>query len=196
MSSRARSARGTASKQFIDGLAKRLTKRFGKGVGAATLRRARGFSLTYRRGSALPAELGGEIRSTALIKSGGPESQPAAQGDQAGAADDEPEAWAAAAGIITGVLPWPTRGDAAAAPGVGEDAMPPERREALSRARGFVEARAAAGTARGDAAITVRREMKRLSAAMFEGARRVMPELAVCARTAQWPVRLLSVFRT
>ena len=86
MSSRARSARGTASKQFIDGLAKRLTKRFGKGVGAATLRRARGFSLTYRRGSALPAELGGEIRSTALIKSAGPEIQPAAQGDQAGAA--------------------------------------------------------------------------------------------------------------
>ena len=82
--------------------------------------------------------------------------------------DDEPEAWAAPAGIITGVLPWPARGDAAAAPGVGEDAMPPERREALSRARGFVEALAAASTARGDAAIAVRREMKRLSAAMFE----------------------------
>jgi len=82
--------------------------------------------------------------------------------------DDEPEAWAAPAGIITGVLPWPARGDAAAAPGVGEDARPPERREALGRARAFVEALAAARTARGDAAITVRREMKRLSAAMFE----------------------------
>jgi tetratricopeptide (TPR) repeat protein len=82
--------------------------------------------------------------------------------------DDDPEAWAAPAGIITGVLPWPARGEAAAAPGAGEDAMSPERREALGRARGFVEALAATGTARGDAAITVRREMKRLSAAMFE----------------------------
>lgn len=82
--------------------------------------------------------------------------------------DDEPAAWAAPAGIITGVLPWPAKGDAGAAPGVNEDAMPPERREALGRARGFVDALAAARTARGDAAITVRREMKRLSAAMFE----------------------------
>ncbi len=81
--------------------------------------------------------------------------------------DDEPEAWAAPAGIITGVLPWPT-GDARVAPGAGEDATPPERREALGRARGFVVALAAMGTARGDAVITARREMKRLSAAMFE----------------------------
>jgi len=82
--------------------------------------------------------------------------------------DDEPDAWTAPAGILTGVLPWPARGDAGAAPGAGEDAMPAARREALGRARGFVEALAAAGTARGEAAVAVRREMKRISAAMFE----------------------------
>lgn len=46
--------------------------------------------------------------------------------------DDEPEAWAAPAGILTGVLPWPARGDAAT-PGAGDDAIPPARR---SGARG------------------------------------------------------------
>ncbi len=82
--------------------------------------------------------------------------------------DDEAEAWAAPAGIITGVLPWPTRGDTFATPNSAGDAMSPERREALRRAREFVEALATAGTLRGDAAIAVRREMKRISATMFE----------------------------
>lgn len=74
--------RGQYGEQLIDGLAARLTKRFGKGVGAATQRRARSFYLTYPRGSALPDDLGGEIRSTALIQSAGPEIQPT--GGQAG----------------------------------------------------------------------------------------------------------------
>jgi predicted nuclease of restriction endonuclease-like (RecB) superfamily len=69
--------------QLIDDLAKRLTRRFGKGVGVATLRRARSFYLTYPRGSVLPSELGGpQIRSTALIESPGAESRPAASSGQ------------------------------------------------------------------------------------------------------------------
>jgi predicted nuclease of restriction endonuclease-like (RecB) superfamily len=56
--------------RLVEELAKRLTKRYGKGVGVATLRRARGFYLAYPQGSAIPSETGGsEIRSTPLIES-------------------------------------------------------------------------------------------------------------------------------
>ncbi len=58
--------------QLLEGLARRLSKRFGRGMGVATLRRARAFYQTFPAGSAIPADLGGvEIRSTALIESQG-----------------------------------------------------------------------------------------------------------------------------
>jgi predicted nuclease of restriction endonuclease-like (RecB) superfamily len=73
--------------QLIDELAKRLTKRFGKGTGVATLRRARSFYLAYPRGSALPADLGGpEIRSTPLIESVAAEIRSTPSIESAGAA--------------------------------------------------------------------------------------------------------------
>lgn len=63
-------ARAEYGRRLIEGLAKRLSKRFGRGMGAATLRRARSFYLSYPNGSAIPPENGDlEIRSTALIES-------------------------------------------------------------------------------------------------------------------------------
>ncbi|MPZ21260.1 MAG: DUF1016 family protein [Luteitalea sp.] len=54
----------------MEGVASRLSQRFGRGLGVATLRRARSFYLTYPRGSAIPPDIGGlEIRSTPLIES-------------------------------------------------------------------------------------------------------------------------------
>jgi hypothetical protein len=56
--------------QLLDGLARRLGQRFGRGFGVATLRRTRAFYLTFPKGSAIPSDLGGvEIRSTPLIES-------------------------------------------------------------------------------------------------------------------------------
>ena len=55
---------------LLERLAEKLSTRFGRGVGVATLRRARGFYLAYPGGSAIPAEnSGSEIRSTPLIES-------------------------------------------------------------------------------------------------------------------------------
>lgn len=63
--------RAAYGEQLLEHLARRLTKRFGRGMGVATLRRARSFYQTFPQGSAIPAELGGvEIRSTALTESG------------------------------------------------------------------------------------------------------------------------------
>jgi hypothetical protein len=45
--------------RLIEGLAKRLMNRFGKGFSAANIRSMRQFFLTYPQGSALPEELGG-----------------------------------------------------------------------------------------------------------------------------------------
>jgi tetratricopeptide (TPR) repeat protein len=80
--------------------------------------------------------------------------------------DDEPEAWSAPAGILQGLLPPPVPDDMPAAP-PPPNALPPGRREALIRARAFVEALAVAGGARGDAVIELRRTMKRLSPELF-----------------------------
>jgi len=61
--------RAAYGEQLLEKLAQRLTKRFGRGMGVATLRRARAFYQTYPQGSAIPPELGGvQIRSTALIE--------------------------------------------------------------------------------------------------------------------------------
>jgi predicted nuclease of restriction endonuclease-like (RecB) superfamily len=63
-------ARAGYGEQLLDGLARRLTKRFGRGMGVATLRRARSFYQAFPRGSTLPPELGGsENRSEPLIES-------------------------------------------------------------------------------------------------------------------------------
>ena len=62
--------RAAYGEQLLAGLAPRLTERFGRGMGVATLRRARAFYQTYPQGSAIPPELAGEEnRSTALIES-------------------------------------------------------------------------------------------------------------------------------
>ena len=74
--------------------------------------------------------------------------------------EDEPEAWAAPAGILDGVLPRAGPEETAA--------LPPPRSEALARAPAFVEALQAAPGARGDAAVEIRRTMKRLSPRLFE----------------------------
>jgi predicted nuclease of restriction endonuclease-like (RecB) superfamily len=59
----------TTMSELPSQLAQRLTKRFGRGMGVATLRRGRAFYQTYPQGSAIPPELGGvQIRSTALIE--------------------------------------------------------------------------------------------------------------------------------
>lgn len=80
--------------------------------------------------------------------------------------EEQPEAWTAPAGIITGVLPRPRTEDDAAL--VLREDMAPARREALGRARDFVAAIVLAGEARGDAAVGVRRRMKALSAPLFK----------------------------
>jgi predicted nuclease of restriction endonuclease-like (RecB) superfamily len=76
--------RAAYGEQLIERLAVRLSKRFGRGMGAGTLRRARAFHLTYPRGSCIPRDsrdfswpsvtqfTGGEIRSAALTESNGP----------------------------------------------------------------------------------------------------------------------------
>jgi hypothetical protein len=79
--------RAEYGRQLLEGLAVRLTTRFGKAFGVATLRRMRAFYVTYQKGSAIRAvtdtgrirstpliESGGEIRSTPLIESDLPES--------------------------------------------------------------------------------------------------------------------------
>ena len=77
--------RAAYGEQLIEGLAVRLTQRFGRGVGVATLRRARSFYLTYPYGSAIPPELGGpRIRSSLLINSAPSPFPPTKSGDPAG----------------------------------------------------------------------------------------------------------------
>ena len=57
--------------RVIDELARKLTKQFGKGFSARSLRRMRQFFLAYPEGSQLPSELGGpEKRPAVLAKSG------------------------------------------------------------------------------------------------------------------------------
>ena len=80
--------------------------------------------------------------------------------------DDEAEAWSAPAGMLLGVLPRPALEETPAVPPPPE-MLPPRRREALVRARAFVEALVAVGTARGEAVIELRRTMKRLSPQLF-----------------------------
>lgn len=64
-------ARAGYGEQVLDRLAARLTRAFGKGFSPRTLRRIRQFYLTYPSGSALPPEMGGpEKRSALLSKSG------------------------------------------------------------------------------------------------------------------------------
>ena len=64
------SERARYGEQIIERLAKRLTKRFGRGVSVTTLQRARAFFAAYPKGSAIEADVGlPEIRSTALTKS-------------------------------------------------------------------------------------------------------------------------------
>lgn len=64
-------ARAGYGDQLITHLAGRLSKRFGRGMGVATLRRIRRFYLTYPHGTAISDEPdGSEIRSTPLIESG------------------------------------------------------------------------------------------------------------------------------
>jgi hypothetical protein len=53
--------------EVIDRLARRLAKRLGQGFGARTLRRIRLFYVTYPEGSALPPELGGPSKRTAVL---------------------------------------------------------------------------------------------------------------------------------
>ncbi len=81
--------------------------------------------------------------------------------------EDEPEAWCAPAGLLLGVLPRPTAGEGPALPPPSET-LSPTRREALTKARAFVAALATAGATRGEAAIEVRRTMKRLSLQLFD----------------------------
>ncbi|WP_437516753.1 hypothetical protein [Sorangium sp. So ce1099] len=94
--------------------------------------------------------------------------------------EDEPAAWSAPAGIVTGVLPLPVgfaldevSSGAAAAPGGAavERSGSAEQEEALGRARRFVAALATASSREarrsGDAVIEARRAMKRLAPALF-----------------------------
>jgi len=78
--------RAAYGEQLLELLARRLTQRFGRGTGVATLRRARSFYRTFPRGSAIRAASGGpEIRSTALIESGGAEIRSTALIESGGA---------------------------------------------------------------------------------------------------------------
>ena len=62
--------RADYGERLIANLAQRLSERFGRGMGVATLRRIRRFYLTYPTGTAMPSDVGGlEIRSTPLIES-------------------------------------------------------------------------------------------------------------------------------
>ncbi|MBK8481861.1 MAG: DUF1016 family protein [Proteobacteria bacterium] len=71
--------RADYGERLVAKLAKRLSERFGGGMGVATLRRIRRFYLTYPSGTALPSDVSGlEIRSTALIESPVPEKRSAA----------------------------------------------------------------------------------------------------------------------
>jgi tetratricopeptide (TPR) repeat protein len=79
--------------------------------------------------------------------------------------EDEPEAWSAPTGILEGVFPRLLRGETPVLP--PSDGLAPARRRALEGARAFVEALAASGSAHGDAAIEIRRTMKRLSPQLF-----------------------------
>jgi hypothetical protein len=79
--------------------------------------------------------------------------------------EDEPEAWAAPTGILLGVLPRGTAEEGAALP--SPEMLSHARGEALTRARAFVDALATAGTAQGEAAVDLRRTMKRLSPQLF-----------------------------
>lgn len=72
-------ARADYGERLIANLAKRLSERFGRGMGVATLRRIRRFYLTYPTGTAMPSDVSGlEIRSTPLIESQAPEKRSAA----------------------------------------------------------------------------------------------------------------------
>jgi predicted nuclease of restriction endonuclease-like (RecB) superfamily len=63
--------RAEYGERLIEGLARRLSKRFGRGMGVATLRRARRFYIAYPTGSAIRQAMGDlEIRSTVLTESG------------------------------------------------------------------------------------------------------------------------------
>ncbi|WP_437728685.1 hypothetical protein [Sorangium sp. So ce861] len=95
--------------------------------------------------------------------------------------EDEPAAWSAPVGIVTGVLPPPLgiasvpdevgAGGAAASGGAPERPRSPAQDEALSKARRFVAALAAASSREarlsGEAVIEARRAMKRLAPALF-----------------------------
>ena len=62
--------RAMYGERLLEHLARRLTKRFGRGIGVATLRRARTFYQTFPTGSAISGDLcRSQIRSTALIES-------------------------------------------------------------------------------------------------------------------------------
>ncbi len=77
--------------------------------------------------------------------------------------DDEAEAWCAPAGVLKGVFPRPSPEDVPPLLPTAE-ALPPRRREALDRARAFVAALAASGSA---PVVEVRRTLKRLSPQLF-----------------------------
>jgi predicted nuclease of restriction endonuclease-like (RecB) superfamily len=65
-------ARAEYGRQLVEALAARLTSRFGKSFGVATLRRMRAFYLAYPKGSAIQQVTGAHaIRSTPLIESAG-----------------------------------------------------------------------------------------------------------------------------
>ena len=83
--------------------------------------------------------------------------------------EEEPAAWSAPAGVVTGVLPSPAiLPREALAPGLPGGRTAAER-EALERARAFVRALAEAASpeGRGAGAIAVRRAMKAISPALF-----------------------------
>ncbi|MBI4601169.1 MAG: hypothetical protein HY721_04330 [Planctomycetes bacterium] len=58
--------RADYGERLLEGLAKRLAARFGKGFSVPNLRNMRQFFLTYPRGSALPKGLGGPGKRLAL----------------------------------------------------------------------------------------------------------------------------------
>ena len=71
-------ARAGYGEQLIANLARRLSKRFGRGMGVATLRRIRRFYLIYPDGTAIPHDIKGlENRSTPLIELTDPENRSA-----------------------------------------------------------------------------------------------------------------------
>ena len=77
--------------------------------------------------------------------------------------DDEPEAWSAPAGVLTGLLPRPAPEEVHPLPPPPE-ALSPPRRDALGRARAFVAALATSGTT---PTIELRRTLKGLSPQLF-----------------------------